>query len=285
MLRFLAVACVSAAASPADGAAADATLKSLTISPGALSPAFSPEGLQYSATEPFELSCVQLLGEVGSAGATALVDGEPLGKPGAAGCNVHVPPGYGNLTKAVVVTSADRSANRSYGITLVRPPPPPSWSDASLQSLVLSSGELVPPFEPGQLLYSTARPAEETCFALMGRVNFTGAAPFPGGANAWLRVDRPGRAREPLATPGSTGCNVEDTPPFNLSVLVESKNNATARTYVVAVTPTPSCALERSKAGCEALGSCAWCVSDDATHALCFGQHHLPPAGWKCAQR
>ena len=45
----------------------------------------------------------------------------------------------------------------------------------------------------------------------------------------------------------------------------------------------PSCASSRTKQACEAVpDGCAWCVSHDSVHSLCFDDDNKPPASWAC---
>ena len=53
--------------------------------------------------------------------------------------------------------------------------------------------------------------------------------------------------------------------------------------------PGPKCADATDKDSCDKIAptggsSCAWCVSGDSVHSLCFDSSAEPPSPWKCDQ-
>jgi len=105
-------------------------LSQLGISPGSLSPAFSPGMLSYTSTEDPAVTTVQLTAVANDTQALLSVDGVPSPRKG----NYQgalVMNKTSNVSTAITVTSADGKANMTYVIEFLSsgptpaPPPPP----------------------------------------------------------------------------------------------------------------------------------------------------------------
>ncbi len=114
----------------------DATLKSLTLSTGSLSPAFSPEIENYAVTVDNKVDKLTISAEATAGVAAVSGTGE-----------VNLAVGENKLD--VVVTAQDGKTTKTYTILITRKEKEePLSSDATLKSLTLSTGSLSPAFSP-----------------------------------------------------------------------------------------------------------------------------------------
>jgi hypothetical protein len=118
----------------------DANLKSLTVTPGALTPTFSAATTQYKVNVDEAVTSVVIAAETNSA--NAAVSGT--------GTKDLV---LGNNDFDVVVT-ADAGNTKTYRVTVVRGVE--KDSDASLKSLSVAPGTLSPPFDPAITAYQVS---------------------------------------------------------------------------------------------------------------------------------
>ncbi|MGI6434765.1 MAG: cadherin-like beta sandwich domain-containing protein [Syntrophomonadaceae bacterium] len=97
-------------------ASSDASLLSLTISSGTLSPAFAPETTSYTASVAHGVSSVNVTPTVNQADASLTVNSSAAtsGTPSAVGLNVGV------NTITILVTAQDNSTTETYTITITR---------------------------------------------------------------------------------------------------------------------------------------------------------------------
>jgi hypothetical protein len=122
----------------------DNTLRSLTLSPGALSPAFS------AGTQDYRVNVAAAVAEVTVSATksdpTAVISGD-VPNEGRATITLNGP----GTTKVVsIVVTAPNGTSRTYTITVVRAAPS---SDDTLSGLTVSSGSLDPDFASGILDY------------------------------------------------------------------------------------------------------------------------------------
>ncbi len=126
------------------GSSSDASLLSLTVSAGTLSPAFAPTVTAYSVVPALLHALVQVTPTAQAAGATISVNGYPVASGVA---SVQVPLGLGTTPVTVVVTAPDATTTRTTTVVFTR-------KRSALGGLAASAGTLAPVFGPAQLSYS-----------------------------------------------------------------------------------------------------------------------------------
>ncbi|MFD0682163.1 MULTISPECIES: cadherin-like beta sandwich domain-containing protein [unclassified Paenibacillus] len=130
-------------------ASSNADLSSLTLSSGALSPAFATGTTAYTSSVANGVSSLTVTGSVYSSNATMTVNGNPVISGEASNViNLNV----GNNTITIVVT-AQNGTTKTYSVTVNRAPAASSNTD--LSSLNLSSGALSPAFATGTTSYTS----------------------------------------------------------------------------------------------------------------------------------
>jgi YD repeat-containing protein len=134
----------------------DATLSSLTVSAGTLSPAFSAGITSYTVDVDNSVTSINVAGAANHAAAT--VSGNVTGK------TLDI----GNNTATLAVTAED-GTTRTYTVTIVRA----ASSDATLSSLTVSSGTL--PFNPATTSYTVNVANDVTVIDITGTANYAAA--------------------------------------------------------------------------------------------------------------
>lgn len=130
----------------------DATLASLTVSRGTLTPNFDPQTFVYSVTVGESISSIEIGATTTHAKAT--VDGIGEKDNLVTGDNVF----------DVVVTAKDGLTTKTYKVTVVRT----ASAEASLKSLEVSNGILTPVFNANTLAYSVSIPNDLTSITITG---------------------------------------------------------------------------------------------------------------------
>ena len=125
------------------GLSSDATLSALSLTPGALSPAFDPNVTTYTASVGNTVTEVMVM-------ATASHDSASVGQD----LDNPVPLDVG-ATPITVTVTAEAGNTKDYTVTVTRAPRGLS-SDATLSALRLSAGELSPAFDPAMLEYTAS---------------------------------------------------------------------------------------------------------------------------------
>jgi chitinase len=115
----------------------DARLVGLAVSPGALEPAFDPEGLAYAVAVDAATAEVTLAPTAAHARATVAVAGQPVAS-GTASAPVAVP--VGETTIAVDVTAEDGVTRRRYDVAVRRAAPPAPAAGPRLFSPFVDAG-------------------------------------------------------------------------------------------------------------------------------------------------
>ena len=155
----------------------DATLKSLTLSSGALNPAFDPATTSYTANVDNSVTSVTISATANDTKANVTGDG-------AHDLNV------GDNPFTITVTAEDGSAKKSYTITITRAAAAAS-TDATLKSLSLSSGTLAPAFDPAITSYTTNVDNSVTSVIITATANDTKANVTGDGAHDLNVGDNP----------------------------------------------------------------------------------------------
>ena len=135
ILGFTGCSDISKAPAPAPVPSTDATLSSLTISPGTLQPAFLSDVTTYTVAVTTSISSVTLTAEPQIAGATISINGQTI-----TNLSVTLGPAGSNTPISIVVTAPNGSQS-TYIVTVNRAAPA---GNNSLQSLTVSSGTLAP---------------------------------------------------------------------------------------------------------------------------------------------
>ena len=141
--------------SPPPAPSTDASLSGLSLSSGALSPAFSATQFTYDASVGDAVDSITVTATTTDNNAVLTVNGAVTtsGSPSAA-----VPLNTGANQIALVVTAEDTTTTETYTVTVTREDPPPS-NNAELSGLVLGAGAaLTPAFQPGTLIYTATVP-------------------------------------------------------------------------------------------------------------------------------
>jgi hypothetical protein len=129
----------------------NADLERLSVSPGQLSPAFHKDTVEYDTILGSEVAQLKLTLLTSDSGASYTIKGGDGGK------TIDLKEGAVTCI-SIEVTSEDGSRNKTYVIKAKRL----SASDASLSSLKLSSGDLIPTFSPEVTDYAVAIPSYVT---------------------------------------------------------------------------------------------------------------------------
>lgn len=122
-----------------DGAMQGATLKSLSVDPGRLSPGFSAPRKAYTVYVPHSVDGIRVRAEAAEAGDVLKVNGE-VAEQGGAGLELAV----GRNPVAVTVGSADRE--NTYLVKVIRAPARPDWERVAERNDWIprdSTGEMV----------------------------------------------------------------------------------------------------------------------------------------------
>lgn len=135
------------------GHAPTANLSALSISSGALIPAFSPATLDYTTQNvPYGTSSVTVTASAQDTTSTIRINGTIV--PGGQGSVVNLAVGSNSIP--VVVTALDGTTVKTYTITVIRE------QGAVLSGLSISSGALNPSFSSSTLNYTTSNVGYDT---------------------------------------------------------------------------------------------------------------------------
>ena len=206
----------------AAAASTDATLSGLTISAGALSPAFTSAGITYTVSVGNSVTGITVTSTANHAGATITVNTGAVTSGSASGSQSL---NAGGDTDIVIeVTAQDGSTKKTYTVTVTRAAAAGS-TDATLSGLIISHGALSPSFDKDTYTYDVSLPFN------IDTVTITPTANDP---NATIRVagdtvasGRPCRGQRLLFM----GMNTID-------IVVTAEDGATTETYTVRITRT-----------------------------------------------
>lgn len=175
----------------------EASLSSLSLSVGVLSPKFSSANLAYSANVPNGTTSVTVTATTANSAAKAVVSGASSLSTG-------------DNAVTVKVTAEDGTTTKTYTIT-VKVAPADASTDATLSSLSISAGTLSPAFDSATLSY-TASVANNIDIITVNAVATDSAASVSAGSTA-------------LAEGSNT-----------IEVVVTAEDGATTKTYTITVT-------------------------------------------------
>ena len=195
----------------------DATLSNLTISQGALTPAFASGTTGYADNVFNSVSSVTVTPTVNQANATVTVNGTTVNSGSASGA---IALAIGPNTITLLVTAQDGTTTKGYTVTVTRAAPPSS--DATLSNLIVSQGTLMPAFVPATTAYSDS---------VGNAVNSVTVTPTVNQANATMTVN--GVAISSGMASGAISLNVGVN---TITAVVTAQDGTTIDTYTVTVT-------------------------------------------------
>ncbi len=128
--------------------ASDNSLKSLTVAPGLLAPAFNPSTTSYTVDVASDVAGVTVTAQAQDASATVSINGGPATNSSSQSVSLGVP---GTNTNISIVVEAANGNLRTYLMTVNRAA---LGGNNLLQNLTVSSGSLSPTFNPSTTTYS-----------------------------------------------------------------------------------------------------------------------------------
>jgi hypothetical protein len=133
---------------------ADNNLKTLSVTPGTLAPAFAQDQLPYTVDVATGVSSLTITATVQDSNASLMIDGQGISSGQPRKISPLAPPGSDTLI--TILVRAPSGAEKTYTVTVKRPLPS---SDAALSALTVSAGTLNPSFAAGTLNYTVNVPA------------------------------------------------------------------------------------------------------------------------------
>lgn len=195
----------------------NANLTGLTLSSGALTPAFSSGTIAYTQSVASSVSSITVTPTVNQANATVTVNGTAVATGVASGSiNLNVGPN----TITTVVTAQDGTTTKTYTTTVTRAAA--ASTDANLSGLTYSSGALTPAFASGTIAYTQS---------VANTVSSITVTPTVSQANATVTVN--GTAVATGVASGSINLNVGANV---ITTVVTAQDGTTTKTYTTAVT-------------------------------------------------
>ncbi|MEJ8303877.1 cadherin-like beta sandwich domain-containing protein [Saccharibacillus sacchari] len=198
----------------AAAASTDATLGSLAVNQGTLSPSFASGTTSYSVSVVNSVSSINVTPTVNQANATVTVNGTTT----TSGSAQTIPLAVGANTIQVVVTAQDGSTTKTYTITVTRAAA--ASTDATLGSLAVNQGTLSPSFASGTTSYSVS---------VANSVSSINVTPTVNQANATVTVNGATTTSGSAQTiPLAVGANT-------IQVVVTAQDGSTTKTYTITV--------------------------------------------------
>lgn len=197
-----------------DAPTANVDLDALTLSVGALAPAFDPAVTRYTATVPYAVRQVQLTASPAEAANTMVINNVQMDD----GVPSTVPVIYNGGSSFAIRVTAPNQVEKIYTVQITREPPS---TNADLTALSLSEGTLAPVFDNATTAYAAEVPYLTTSVTVTGEV---------ADATAILRVN--GRDTASGAASAPVALRVGDNA-IVVSATAEDGVTATTRTITV----------------------------------------------------
>jgi CSLREA domain-containing protein len=194
----------------------NASLSSLTISSGTLTPAFAMNTLGYTDAVGNAVTSVTVTPTTADANATVKVNGTTVAS-GAASAAINLVVGANNIT--VLVTAQDGTTMQTYTITVNRAGA--LSNNANLSGLTISSGTLTPAFASNTLNYTDS---------VANAVASATVTPTAADANATIKVNG-----TTVASGAASGALALAVGMNNVSVVVTAQDGTTIQTYTIVV--------------------------------------------------
>ncbi|MDG0811145.1 cadherin-like beta sandwich domain-containing protein [Cohnella rhizosphaerae] len=202
----------------------NASLSSLTLSSGVLSPTFAPGTTSYAASVANGVSSIAVTPTVSDSNATVKVNGTTVTSGAASGA---ITLSVGDNPISVVVTAQDGTTTSTYAVTVTRAATIAGGdsvsrsANASLSGLTLSSGSLSPAFAAGTTGYAAS---------VANSVSSITVTPTLSDRTATVKVN--GATVTSGSASGAIGLSVGDN---LITVAVTAQDGTTTRTYIVTV--------------------------------------------------
>ena len=196
-------------------ASSDATLSSLFLSSGSLTPGFSSGTTSYTAYAGNWVTSLTVTPTATQADATIKVNGTTVASGGTSG---SIPLAVGSNTLNVVVTAQDGTTTKTYTITVTRA----ASTDATLSNLTISSGTLSPAFAPTTPSYTAA---------VGNGVSSLTVTPTVNQGNATVKVNG-----TTVASGSPSGAISLAVGSNTINVVVTAQDGTTTKTYAITVT-------------------------------------------------
>ena len=208
---------------------ADASLLSLTLSSGTLSPAFTSSTLTYTASITNATASITLVPTVNHTGSTLTVNSTILNSGATSNA---IPMNVGSNTVTLIVTAQNGTSTQTYTITVTRAVA--LANDATLSDLTLSTGTLSPVFASGTIAYTASIPYGATTIT---------TTPTVTQAAATVTVNT---VTTTSGSPsGSLNMNVGSN---SITVLVTAQDG-TPKTYTITVTRADATTIDATLSG------------------------------------
>ena len=195
------------------------SLSKLTLSSGALSPAFTTATTSYSVSLPYAVNSI-ILTPVAPDGTTIIKINGATVASGTASGSIALNVGSNMIT--VATTSADGSATITYSVSVTRAPS----NNDNLSLLKMSKGIFSPTFTSATTSYTDA---------VGNTITSVTVTPTTAGSNATVKVN--GTTVASGTASGAINLNVGNN---TISVVVTAQDGTTTKTYTVTVTRAPS---------------------------------------------
>lgn len=169
----------------------DNTLQSLSVSPGALAPAFDSSRTSYSVDVAGSTGTVAVTATLQDSNATMTVNGQPTSSGQQRTISLNGP---GTSTQISIVVTAANSSQNTYVVTVNRAA---LSGNNKLQSLTVSPGSLTPPFSPSVAFYTVNAATDTASVTVTVQSQDSGATVTINGQATTSSV-------VPLSGPGTT---------------------------------------------------------------------------------
>ena len=194
--------------------ASDANLSAFTISSGTLSPTFAAATTMYTASVTNATTAITVTSNHNQANATITVNGTAVTSGSASG-SISLNVGANTIT--VVVTAQDGTTTKTYTVTVTRA----ASNDASLSSLIISSGTLSPTFAAATTSYTATVTNATTSITV---------TPTRNQANATITVNS--TAVISGSASGSISLNIGNN---TVTVIGTAQDGTTTRSYTLTI--------------------------------------------------
>ena len=218
----------SATVTGSSNLSSDATLSSLAISSGTLSPAFASATANYSVTVANNISSITITPTVHQINATveAKVGSNNYSSISSGSASGALALSVGQNTVTILVQAQDGTTTGTYTITVTRS----ASSDDTLSGLTISLGTLSPAFSSGTTAYTVAE---------ANSVSAVTVTPTANQAYATLKV-KVGSGSYATVNSGTASSSLSLAVGANtISIQVTAQDNSTVQTYTIVATVSP----------------------------------------------